>query len=315
VLFRSGPSARIADYRVSTGWAVDRSGGQRWVALRSFTSDGARRLLLVDPQTLITRAAPAGEFEVRPVKWAALRGALAETPYGRAIGRPIGGGPVLGDETRSNQAGAERPGISLTVDLCPSRHPLDRELFVELVREMSPAERPVPVAIAVTGYWMQVHGEDLAWLIDQARSGALAITWINHSYNHRVDPAAPPSRNFLLEPGTDVRGEVLATERALLKHGLTPSVFFRFPGLVSSPRLDATIADFGLIVVGSDAWLAKGQAPRPGSIVLVHGNGNEPLGVRRFLALLRTERGAVREGRWTLLDLRQALDARPAEKR
>ncbi len=37
-----------------------------------------------------------------------------------------------------------------------------------------------------------------------------------------------------------------------------------------------------LISLGADAWLALRQQPRPGSIVLVHPNGNEPAGLRIF---------------------------------
>jgi hypothetical protein len=37
-----------------------------------------------------------------------------------------------------------------------------------------------------------------------------------------------------------------------------------------------------LIALGADAWLALDQRPNAGSIVLVHLNGNEPLGVKLF---------------------------------
>ena len=52
------------------------------------------------------------------------------------------------------------------------------------------------------------------------RGGSLALTWINHSNGHRVDAAAPLSHSFLLEPGTNVAKEVLATEAALVERGL-----------------------------------------------------------------------------------------------
>jgi hypothetical protein len=74
----------------------------------------------------------------------------------------------------------------------------------------------------------------------------------------------------------------------------------------------------GLVPVGSDAWLAKNQRPGEGSIVLVHANGNEPLGVRRFLELLRTERERIRAGTWQLLDLRESVvetESGPAPER
>ena len=53
-------------------------------------------------------------------------------------------------------------------------------------------------------------------------------------------------------------------------------MFFRFPGLVSSDPLMQAVSQFHLITLGADAWLALGQKPGHGSIVLVHPNGNEP---------------------------------------
>ncbi len=134
----------------------------------------------------------------------------------------------------------------------------------------------------------------------------MAITWIDHTFNHRFDPTKALKGNFLLEPGTDLEGEILRTEQAMLKHGMVPSVFFRFPGLVSSRALFDRVVSHGLVPVGSDAWLAKGQRPTEGSIVLVHGNGNEPIGIEDFLRLLRTERANIRDRDWLLVDLRQA---------
>ncbi len=70
------------------------------------------------------------------------------------------------------------------------------------------------------------------------------------------------------------------------------------------------VVSYGLVPIGSDAWLAgnaKDQDPAPGSIVLIHGNGNEPLGIDRFLALLRQEKAAIRSGNWLLFDLRESV--------
>jgi len=100
---------------------------------------------------------------------------------------------------------------------------------------------------------------------------------------------------------------VLKTEAAMIENGLLPSVFFRFPGLVSDAALVRRVVSYGLIPVGSDAWLAKGQAPSSGSIVLVHGNGNEPIGIEKFLDLVRLEGSAIRERHWLLFDLRESV--------
>lgn len=155
---------------------------------------------------------------------------------------------------------------------------------------------------------MRQHPRDLDWLKQMERKGEIYITWINHSFNHRVSKSLPLKENFLLEPGTDINFEVLETEKAMLKNGLLPSVFFRFPGLVSDKQLVNRITDLGLIPIGTDAWLAKGQAPHAGSIVLIHGNGNEPVGVKDFIDLLRSKTTAIAKKQWLLYDLRESVD-------
>ncbi len=294
--------------RVFTGLARASETAAPSVVLRSFDRDGQRFLLVVDPRTLETRALPAAAVKVERRRWPAVRKAVADTAYGRALAEAEQHDAPLQDAglTRLRPA---MPGVDLTVDLCPSRRPLDRGLFTALVDELGRYQKPVPVAVALTGAWMSDHPDDLAWLLSLARAGELAPTWVDHSFHHRSSPTLPIGENFLLEPGTDLASEVLRTEAAMLAAGITPSVFFRFPGLVSRPELFARVVAFGLVPVGSDAWLAKNEWPRDGSIVLVHANGNEPLGVRRFLQLLRDEREAIRAGSWQLLDLRESVAA------
>ena len=271
--------------------------------LRRFEQGGRPRALVVDPSNLNT------EIDSSPPPaacspWAAVRAALSATPYGRALA------DAERNETGLQDAGMVHAlpgaGVVLTVDLCPSRRPLDRALFQEVIAEFEPEERPVPFAVAVTGVWMAEHPDDLAWLLNRVNRGDAAITWINHSFSHRFAPGVPLTNNFLLQPGTDLEAEILRTERAMLEHGMVPSVFFRFPGLVSSRELFDRVVAHGLVPVGSDAWLAKGQRPSGGSIVLVHGNGNEPLGVKDFLQLLHREGLKIRERDWLLLDLRRS---------
>ena len=98
----------------------------------------------------------------------------------------------------------------------------------------------------------------------------------------------------------------------MLRHGAIPSVFFRFPGLMDDSTIFGQVVATGLLPVGSDAWLAKRQAARPGSIVLIHGNGNEPVGVDDFLRLLDSERMNIRQGSWHLEDLSEDLEEEEA---
>jgi peptidoglycan/xylan/chitin deacetylase (PgdA/CDA1 family) len=283
--------------------------GRRLIVLRSFRQAGEKRILAVDPRTLETLARPAKGLHLERLAFAALRASTASEPYGRVLLDSETNGASHQDAGIVHALPAGK-GVVLTIDLCPSTRPLDRRLFESVIATFLPEERPVPLGIAVTGKWMEKHPDDLAWLRGLQAKGDLAVTWINHSYNHRYAKSLPMSRNFLLEPGTDIRKEILSTEALMLENGLTPSIFFRFPGLVSDLNLVTRVVSFGLAPIGSDAWLAKtakDREPSPGSIVLVHGNGNEPVGVTRFLALLREEGAAIRARNWLLFDLRESV--------
>ncbi len=295
----------ITNYRVYYGWAHNYP--QDWIVLRKFENQGKEYLLLVNPQTLQTKVNESSFYRVKPMTLAETRTFFKSTPYEKVISK------VEKQSVNIQDAGIERgmpteTGISLTADLCPSHRPLDRRIFTTMIAEFQKVEKPAPIALSVSGLWMLKHKEDLEWLKKLRNDGEIRITWVNHSYNHRVSKTAPLKMNFLLEPGTDINYEVLATEELMLKNGLVPSIFFRFPGLVSDQQLVYKITDFGLIPIGSDAWLAKGQQPQAGSIVLIHGNGNEPVGVTDFIKLLQSKTKQIANKQWLLYDLRETVD-------
>ncbi|HEX7502238.1 MAG TPA: polysaccharide deacetylase [Acidobacteriota bacterium] len=276
------------------------------IVIRRFTQKRRSFCLVVNPQTLATEIVPLADLKIASASLADLRREFASSPYDRALAEAAANSMKLEDAGIAHRLPAER-GVSLTIDLCPSKKPLDRFLFKDILAAFSKAESPVPLAIAVAGIWMKKHPADLRWLAGLAHSGKITVDWINHSYHHKYDPRLPLRRNFLLEKGVDLNEEVLRTEQKMIECGLTPSVFFRFPGLVSDPAEFARILAYGLIPVGSDAWLAKKQKPGPGSIVLIHGNGNEPLGIKEFLTLVRQERTAIKKKNWLLFDLRHGM--------
>ena len=299
-------TADVVDLRVCFALCTAPQCASPRVVLRRFEQRGQELALVVDPDSLDTEVIALARLPAGCGDWPHVRAALAGTRYGQALADAERNETGLQDAGIVHALPAGR-GVVLTIDLCPSRRPLDRSLFQAVIAEFRPEERPVPIGVAVSGVWMEEHPDDLAWLLDRVADGELAITWINHSFHHRFDPALPLARDFLLEPGTDLEGEILGTEQAMLEHGMTPSVFFRFPGLVSSRELFDRVVAHGLVPVGSDAWLAKGQRPAQGSIVLVHGNGNEPLGIEDFLQLLHTEGANIRDGNWLLFDLRESV--------
>ena len=274
-------AAQITDYQVMRRPVQD-AAGRTLAAIRSFKSDGVARLLVVDPATLASFDRPASSLTFS----GASADVLGSTLYLRALERYCSA-PYRLQNGGLTRAEAAVDGLFLTVDLCPSKRPFEQELF-QAAGALGKGS-PVPVAVAVTGLWLAGHPDEISYLKQETAAGRLAITWVNHSYHHTYEPGAPLEQNFLLTAGTDLTAEVLDLEQQLLARGLVPSPFFRFPGLVSDRATVTRLKELSLIPIGSDAWLAKGESPRQGSFILVHGNGNEPKGIKLLLPMLKNK--------------------------
>ena len=272
--------ARVRDY--APIFDLCANGGETRLAIRRMSVDGTPLILTVDPQSLQTSLERASCWRCQETSDAEQR----ETRYIKALRPPqdpsrppalVNAGLIHGDGD----------GAFVTGDLCPSHKPLDRAFFDKLATQ----GRRTPVALAVSGAWLANHQADFDWLREKERNGALAITWANHSYSHPYVRRLADSRNYFMRPGVDVDREIFETERLIIAEGETPSVFFRFPGLVADAALLEHVRSRHLIALGADGWLALGLRPRPGSIVLVHPNGNEPVGLKIFSRLI--DAGAI----------------------
>ena len=250
-----------------------------WISLREFKSKDQWYLWGVNERTLQTALLPKSRLqECKPLS-------LARESF--VYKKPAGLSRYLMALRQFNQTdghwqnqglindSAKRDGSYLTVDLCPSSHQFDKALF-ELIRE-----KKWPTAIAVSGLWILRHETDWQWLVKNLADAP--ITWVNHSRNHPVYPDVPLEKNYLLSEGRDIKREILSNEILMIQRGLTPSIFFRFPGLIADDRALGITQELGLIPLGSNAWLSKGETPRRGSILLLHGNGNDPKGMTIFL--------------------------------
>jgi hypothetical protein len=299
-------TGKVAHYRVLIAKATA-ADGRAVIVTRAFDRGGVELALTVSLQDLKTQVMRMDALQVEPSSWEALSKAFERSPYLRALADANQHASALQDAGITHVL-PEEHGVVLTVDLCPSRKSLDEVLFKRVVSTFTPEEHPVPIALAITGVWMQQHAKQFAELVTLAKAGKLDITWINHSYHHRYDPKLPLPQNFLLEKGTKLEDEVLLTEIALIDAGVLPSVMFRFPGLISDPEIVHTVVGYGLIPIGSDAWLAKKERAKSGDIVLVHGNGNEPAGISAFLALLSQEKKDIKRRQFLLLDIREGIE-------
>ena len=272
--------ARVSS--LSVGPAVCTRDGTRLYSLRTFSKNSVPFRLLVDTATLKTSVVPASCLEncqALPLeKWPRSR-YLDGVAAGTAPPYPLANDGIT-------HADHPLPGYFLTMDLCPSRKVpgLDHEIFDFLGRWSEGGA--VPIGLAVSGLWLERHDRELQWLQAEAQAKRLEITWVNHSYSHPYRHNLPDARNFLLTAGVDLEMEINETERVMLVRGLTPSVFFRFPGLISNPRTIEALRVHGLIPLGADAWLAKGETPHDGSVILVHANQNEEPGLALLEELL-----------------------------
>jgi len=278
------PLARVQSYR-SIFRQCHNAAGHARLAIRGMSIDGESLLLMVDPSTLVTRVEHERCWTCADTDDAAQK----DTRFLRAVHLPVrpgldGAAPPSAVLMNAGLSHGRGDGSYITGDLCPSRKPLDRD-FLETLARIGPR---TPVALSLTGLWLTRHGADFQWLREQSRNGALEITWVNHSTHHPYVPGRPLATNFLLTPGVDMQAEILDTERLLIANGETPSVFFRFPGLVSDAALMEVVRGYHLVVLGADGWLAFGLPLRQGAILLVHPNGNEPAGLARFSTLLES---------------------------
>jgi hypothetical protein len=265
-------AAVVADYKPILKLCHGADGER--VAIRSMRLQGEPALLLADPEKLTTRLERAACWTCADVEEPALAGSRMMKAIARSAEAP-----GLIHRTFLDNAGlthGEGPGGYFTGDLCPSRRPMDRAFLASL------EGRATPIALSISGLWLKHHFADYRWLLDAEAEGRLSITWINHTYTHPYRPGVAVGANFLLTRGVDPDFEILETERLLIANGRTPSLFFRFPGLVSSSPLMQAVRRHHLISLGADAWLALNERPRDGSIILVHPNGNEEAGLRIY---------------------------------
>ena len=292
--------------RYKVNFAIATKGSEKTISTRSFVNNNQQYLVLIDPQTLDTKVDLASNYTLSSINYSNLLEIFKNNAYVKSLAEAASRDVQLQNAGIDHSIPNEK-GITLTIDLCPSHKPLDRVIFQSIFDEFKKTEQPAPLAISVSGKWMLKHQDDLLWLKSLVEKKEMDITWVNHTYNHEVN-SLPLAENFLLAPGTNLDVEVLENEKLMLKNGLIPSVFFRFPGLVSDKTVVQKIEAYGLIPIGSDAWLAKGQQPNAGSIVLIHGNGNEEIGVKDFIRLLKTREADVKNKQWLLFDLRQGLE-------
>jgi hypothetical protein len=274
---------RVTGFEVVQMDCMELATGRVVHATRAMRLDGAARYLVTDVEAVTNRLVAPAALDCQDPEAERL---FERSRFGRVLfGATAAPYPTRNDGVRR----AELPvqGLFLTADLCPAPASKFAGQLFDAMAELSAEQGgPVPMGVAITGGWLRNHAARFAELVALQQAGKVAVTWVNHSESHPFTAGLPDGENFLLTPGLDPSREIEAVEIALLERGQLPSPFFRFPGLVSDQRWVDLLLAYSLIPLGSDAWIAYGQEPTAGSVVLVHGNGNEPQGVTSLLRQL-----------------------------
>jgi hypothetical protein len=259
--------------------AVKLPKGAVYLCRRRATIDGVRYVLLTDTGAnplsfLVKEEALQRNSTVERLQNSAWSARLSWFRAAASAGR----GLRAGDREQLPKA------LCATTDFCWSMRPLEKGF---LVNEAAGGRRTGMPALTLflSGRWMEQHPADMETLIGLARDKHVAITWGLHSWVH------PKAGDFMNDLSVEaVREDTLKLERQFLEWGLVPTVYYRFPGLIHDPSRLQAILDLDLLPIDCDAWVAvqsSGTHPfggpiRDGSIVLVHGNGNEPKGIAGF---------------------------------
>ena len=195
--------------------------------------------------------------------------------------------------------------VALTIDLCWSLRAYETRLFQSLRETARQTKRKVHPVIFVSGRWLEQHPVEMHDLLQLGLEPGVDITWGLHSWDH------PKSGGFMNEyPPDKLRADTLRLERRLLEWGIVPTVWYRFPGLIHDRVRLREILALDLLPIDCDSWLAlvrdKDRSPfyyqvRDGSVILVHGNGNEPAGIEAWERWLTAHRD------WELAPLQALL--------
>jgi hypothetical protein len=183
--------------------------------------------------------------------------------------------------------------MAVTADMCWSLRPMERRLF-DLARSSASEGSGGAITVFMCGRWLEQHPDDMEYLMDLEAAG-LDIIWGLHSWVH------PKSLGFMNEfSQLEVVSDTLRLEQEMLAWGIVPIVSYRFPGLIHDPQRLGTILDMNLLPIDADAWIAAqgsgheyGGPLVHGSIVLLHGNGNEPKGIDQFVDWVKANPGWV----------------------
>lgn len=285
------------------GKPIDLEPGTSVLCVRSLRFDGAPARVLIDASTGRTYLVDGAVLD--GASRAAIDADAAESwRFARALGERSHA--PLTDLARPGGADGER-AISITIDLCPTHREWTQSLWDDLVELAAKTGRPVPVGIAITEKWVNQHPLRFRQLLEWQSKDLLAITWVNHSAHHPLSRDGNGELRFLTDPAVDLTTEVAGVETMLLEQGQLFSSLFRFPGLVHDENRRSQLSAMGLLTLDANRWWTGDDWLADGSLVLLHGNGNNVGPVRQFQRALMQQNRDVLQGRLRLVSPLEAI--------
>lgn len=268
-------------------------------AIRQFQFDGQEKYLVVNPKTLATEIVASSSLKCQPQSVHAVALEMNPGPYFWALEKYTNGSRVIDADFGFDQFNSGCRKVVMSSDLCPSSPgKMFQRAFILRLADL-PGASLTPVALSVSGKWMRDHKSDVDWL----KAQKVSVSYVNHSDLHIYHTGVVYEKNFMTTESVPAfRDEVINAEITMLENGLRPSVFFRFPGLMSTRPEVEELRELGLIPLGTTAWLAldgemstteyknygviDDQKPALGRVILTHSNGNELQGIAKAISFL-----------------------------
>jgi hypothetical protein len=255
--------------------------GTTLVVRRKLTLDGKASLIVTDCQRALESYVVAEQDlreKTQPGKpdgtaWAACRAWFDREAASAAA-------------LRSAAPEKHRRAVAVTVDLCWSLRAYEEKFLQSLPAIAQAQGQPIHPVMFVSGRWLEQHPEEMHALVELDEKPGVEIIWGLHSWSH------PKSGGFMNDFSPDeLRRDTLLVEQRLLEWGIVPSAYYRFPGLIHDRLRLEEILKLDLLPIDCDSWMALVRPARPepfyhpardGSIILIHGNGNEKPGIERM---------------------------------
>lgn len=266
----------VKSYKVVSYTLASADGKQRRLVTREMDTDRGKRFYFIDLDTLqcgLTDRADGKKTGGKPD---------SRSFYGRIMekqerdSRPYGSAGEF-------HAGPSNRYIVLTSDLCPTPKNFDSQFYSNLVSMKNDRRLPLPLVIFISGGWVMRHPAQL----EAVKKSGIDFIAGNHTYDHQILNRKNTNNDAFT-------AELTNTETVMLEHGILPSQFFRYPGLVYNQERMKILDRFSMIAVNANVWM--GTKLRNWGILLVHSNGCASSEVRVFASFLAKNLKRIRQG-------------------